>query len=343
MRITARLVLVLALVALAGCSESHILTAYVDPPNGHVPYDAEIVCSQLPGTYTYELPDGTSVTSREPRLAVTIDRLAWTARVIWTSGDEVRVAEVEAHGTNATPEILAPRINGDAYTSQLRPREATLLDFTHYAAGLSGPESGVAYDGPWRLVSIRVEAEEKVVCDVAMPDSVYTPPWESGVYHALFHGQVWDNACLVYPLYTAETAPNGLPYPPQAMTGYTLDGARNRNCLLGVEFPEQTAVIRVVVEDEWGRQTSASFSFPVAATSSWEYVDPEDPSPPPHADITAFESAVFFVGSRSEKVYHRRSCDSVCAIPASDRLYFASETNAEAAGMERARDCFEGE
>jgi hypothetical protein len=325
----------LLLAGLCGCTEPLVLTAYVAPPTGHVPYAAHIVCTQLPGTYTYELPDGTSTTTKESQIDVTIDRLAWVARVTWTDGEQVCVANAEAEGTNEVPLILAPRLNGDAYQGVLRPREATLIDFTHYPAGLSGPESGVVYDGAWHIVSVRVEAEGKAVCGAAMGDGVYTPPWEDGVFHALYRGHVSENACLIYPLFTAELAPNGRPYAPEALPGYTYDGARNRNLLLGVEFPEQTAVITLVVEDDWGRRTSASFPFQVASTSFWDQDDPHHDKP------TLFKDAVFFVSSRMDRYYHRRGCAEVCSIPGPDRLYFSSEANAEAAGKARSPDCFD--
>jgi hypothetical protein len=187
------------------------------------------------------------------------------------------------------------------------------------------------YDGAWHVVAIHVEAEGKVLCGAMMEDCVYTPPWEAGAFHALYHGQVWENACLVYPLFTSEIASNGRPYAPEALPGYSYDGARNRNLLLGVEFPEQTAVVRVVVEDDWGRQTSASFSFAVAATSFW---DPDGGNP------TRFKDAVFFVSSRANAYYYRRDCVEVCSIPGPDRIYFASEANAEAAGKRRSPSCF---
>jgi len=332
-RIVGRLAAAVLLAALAGCTEPVELRAFVDPPRGHVPYAARIVCSSLPGTYTYELPDGTAITSKEHEFDVLVDRLEWEASVTWTDGRQVRVENIAAQGTNAPPLILAPRLNGDAYQGVMRPREATLIDFTHHPGGLSGPESGVVYDGAWRVASVRVEAEGKTVCGAVMGDCVYTPPWEDGVFHALYHGHVWENACLIYPLFTAELAPNGLPYAPEPLPGYTFDGARNRNLLLNVEFPEQTAVVSVVVEDDWGRRTSASFPFQVAATTFSNLDDPY------HTNPALFKNAVFFVSSRTDPYYHRRKCPEVCSIPGPDRLYFASEANAEAVGKRLSPGC----
>jgi hypothetical protein len=335
-RIVGRLALAVALAALTGCTEPVELRAFVDPPRGHVPYAARIVCSSLPGMYTYELPDGTATTSKEHELDVIIDRLEWEANVTWTDGRQVRVENVLAEGTNTPPIILLPRINGDPYLWTLRPREQTLIDFTHYATGLSGPESGVVYDGAWRVVEIRVEPKLKTLCGAPMGDSIYCPPWEAGAVHALFRGQVWENACLVYPLYTAETAPTGRPYAPVALPGYDYDSARNRNVLVGVEFPEQAAAIIVVVEDDWGRRTSASFPVTVAASAFWDFADSGDT----HDKPSLFKNAAFFVSSQADSFYYRRDCPEVCGIPEAERIYFASDANAEAAGKHRSPSCF---
>jgi hypothetical protein len=336
------LILVVLLAALTGCTEPVKLNAFVDPPRGQVPYAARIVCSSLPGMYTYELPDGTAITSKESEFDVIVDRLEWEATVTWTDGHQVRVENVRAEGTNTLPVILLPRINGDAYLWTLRSDEQTLIDFTYHPSGLSGPESGVVYGGSWRIVEIRVEPKLKSVCDAPMGDSIFCPPWEAGEFHALFRGQVWENACLVYPLYTAEIAPNGLPYAPEALSGYSVDVARTRNVLVGVQFPEQMATIRVVVEDDWGRRTSASFDIRVAASTSWDAganpgsgVHPGTPEDP-----TLFKNAAFFVSSRTDSLYYRRDCPEVCGIPDTERIYFLSAENAEAAGKHRSPSCF---
>jgi len=326
-RIVGRLAVAVLLVALTGCTEPIELRAFVDPPRGHAPYAARIVCSPLPGMYTYQLPDGTAVTSKEHELDVIVDRLEWEARVTWTDGRQVRVENILAEGTNASPTLLLPRINGDAYLWTLRPREQTLIDFTHHPGGLSGPESGVVYDGAWRIVEIRVEPELKTICDEPMADSIYTPPWEEGTYHALFHGQLVDNACLVYPLLTMEISANGLPHAPSPLEGYICDRAVNRDVLDAVNFPQQSAKITVAVEDEWGRRTSAAFDIPIASVVFQSFYD-------------EFEDDVFFVSSRTDPYYYRRDCPEVCSIPGAERIYFASDASAEAAGKRRSPSCF---
>lgn len=153
-RIVGRLALAVALAALTGCTEPVELRAFVDPPRGHVPYAARIVCSSLPGMYTYELPDGTAVTSKEHELDVIVDRLEWEAKVTWTDGRQVRVENVLAEGTNTPPIILQPRINGDAYLWTLRPREQTLIDFTTTPGACPAPSRASSTTGrgaSWRF------------------------------------------------------------------------------------------------------------------------------------------------------------------------------------------------
>ena len=329
-----RLRYVLALLVLslmfAGCNEPVQFHAFVEPPRGHVPYEARIVCTPLEGTYSYRLPDGSVIESKASELAVTVDRLDWEASVSWTNGEQARTQAVAAHGTNALPSILPPRINGDPSRWYLRPRERTLIDFTHYSAGLSGPESGVVYDGPWRVVAIQVECHLKTLCGMPVGDSVFCPPYEAGHYHGLFGGQVYDNACIVYPLYTGELAPDGRPYAPAAEEGYPYDGTRVRSIFYSAAFPEQSAAIRVTVEDEWGRQTSASFDIPVGAA---EYHSNKG------GRSTDYSEVVFYVASRISRLYHLSTCVEVCGIRTVDRLYFSSEASASAPGRERCPVC----
>ncbi|MEW5827201.1 MAG: hypothetical protein AB1778_10265 [Candidatus Bipolaricaulota bacterium] len=343
-RTTGILLLALAMAPLAGCDEPIVLSAWIIPEVGHVPYEANLVCTPLAGTYTVRLPDGTTLVSEESEIPVIVDLLDWAAEVTWSDGRDVRNAVATARGSNARPTIWRPRLNGDPYLWALRPHEKTLIDFSHVAGGLSGPSTGVHYDGVWRLVEVRVEAEAKVVCGAPMGDSIYTPPWEEDVLHAEYGGRIVDHAVLVYPLLTMETHANGRPYAPAAMTGYPYDPYTQRNVLLGVQFPEQTATIYVAVEDEWGRVTRAAFEIPVGATSTWtpdldadhHHTNPVVPDKP-----ETFAGAAFFVSGTRDATYHRRDCPEVCGIPGTERLYYASEANAEAAGKRRCPSCFE--
>jgi hypothetical protein len=327
--------LVVAIGFLGGCQETVIqFHAAVEPALGHVPYAAKIVCTPLGGEYTYTLPDGTQVRTRESELDVTVDQLNWVADVSWSDGKQIREDEAVALGNNAPPVILRPLIDGDASRWYLRPGERTLIDFNHRERSMYSPETGVVYDGPFQIVEIRVEADLKVACGGRVSDSIFCPPYEAGAFHALYGGSVWENACIVYPLYTGETAPNGLPYAPAAEDGYIHDIARNRSVFYGVAFPAQSATITVVVEDEWGRLTAGSFEIPVQAVAY------RQSSPGEHEDEPVeFELPDFFVSARNETYYYPAWCSLVCRIPMADRIYFVSVGDAIAAGKQTCVDC----
>ena len=156
----------------AGCDEPIEFRACVEPGTGHAPYPAQIVCTALPGSYRYDLPNRAVVVSPSNVMDVTVDSLEWRATVTWTDGEHTRVADVEARGTNGLPRILRPRVAGAPYQWWLEPRERTLIDFTYCPPGLSGPESGVRYDGDWRVTSIEVDCSLKSVCGKTFGDSI---------------------------------------------------------------------------------------------------------------------------------------------------------------------------
>jgi hypothetical protein len=338
-RLRALLGLLLLWCLATSCDQPVPFYAVVTPALGHVPYSARIVCTSLAGTYTYQLPDGTRVTSAANSLDVTVDRLDWTAQVTWSDGQQVTTQEVAAHGSNPPPLIERPRINGDSFLWYLKPEERTLIDFSHYQATLSGPETGVVYDGEWHVVTIQVEPQLKRLCGAPVGDSIFCPPFKKGEWHGFFHGQVYENACIVYPLYTSETAPDGRPYPPIPEEGYPSDVLRRIHDLYyGLAFPAQQVTIRVEVEDEWGRLTTASFEIPVEGSEAYGGYGPGHPSPPhPAPDYT---TAVFYVSSTTSTIYHRPSSQEVCQISPAARVFFASQATALESGREPCVACF---
>jgi hypothetical protein len=342
------LILILLLPILASCDEPVRLQAKVEPAQGHVPYDARVVCTPLAGTYHYELPDGVTIESTSNTLDVTVDKLDWQATVNWANDRQTATAVASAHGTNALPRILPPRISGDPYRWHLVPRERTLIDFTHYPAGLSGPGSGVVYEGTWHVVSVQVECKLKSLCGAPIGDSIFCPPYVDGKYHALWRGRVVENACIVYPLYTSETTQDGRPYPPAPEPGYTYDAPRvhdlfelmvQQNAILDRDsFPVQTAVIRVVIEDEWSRQTSASFDISVRPLLyETAYV--------PWISRTRFcfadrASPVYhLVRSEASSPYLLLTCSEACGIDLGDCLFFCRESDATESGRQLCPQC----
>ncbi|MGD9676619.1 MAG: hypothetical protein AB7V19_08040 [Candidatus Bipolaricaulia bacterium] len=323
----------LLVVGLAACEKPIAFDARIDPPLGHVPYEATILCSAPRGEYTYALPNGQVVTTADAELAVTVDRLRWIAEVGWTNGEQVRTNTVIATGSNARPTIFRPRINGIPSRWFLSPFERTLIDASYHEATVSTDVSGVLCDDAWHLVDVQLTCSLKTLCGSPIPDSVFCPPREDGVWHALYNATLCENACIVYPLYTAELASNGAPYAPRPEEGYVYSPARVREIYDGIGFPAQEATIEIVVEDEWGRRTSATFEIPLHATV---YSTLDGPVPEP-------DDAVFFVADRLGVVYHLRTCDLVCSISASSRTYYCAQQHAEDAGFTRCSVCLGSE
>lgn len=220
-----------------------------------------------------------------------------------------------AYGSNPRPTIHRPIINGISTLWYLEPRERTLIDFSYRAATMTSPTTGVDYAGDWSVQEISVKCSEKLLCNAPIRDSVYCPPYEPGVYHAIFNGSIYENACIVYPAGTYEPDSDGAPYSPAPEEGYTYDTIQNRSVFKQVAFPAQTAVIGVIIADNFGRLTAAAFEIPVFALSYGTADGSGDPQ--------SFSEATYNVASKAEPVFHTSSCYRACLIPEASRIYFA--------------------
>jgi len=313
-RVVAILVLAI-LIGLVGCFQldtEPVLNAVIAPEQGMVPYAAQIIATAPPGTFTFELPDST-IEQDEGSLEVLVDSLNWTATVTWTDGGAIESTVVTAYGTNACPTINRPLINGVSTLWYLEPRERTLIDFSFRPATLSASRTGVDYDGTWEIREIQVECSNKLLCQQSIPDSVY---------RALVNGHVLENACIVYPTWTYEMSPNGLPYSPAGQDGHMHDASQQRNVFHGVGFPAQTAMIRVTVEDDFARLTQAEFEIPVKQLLFGTG----------YGEATQFDRARYFVASENEEFFHQSWCYKVCQIAKEARLYFCDMRHAEESG-----------
>jgi hypothetical protein len=158
-----------------------------------------------------------------------------------------------------------------------------------------------------------------------------------------------ENACIIYPLYTSETR-DGPPYAPTPEFGYSFDGSRVRDLfvLMGqqnaildhVAFPAQTAVIRVIVEDEWGRRTAAAFDIPVEALVY------ETPLVSANASKTRFylvdrvSRVCHAVRSVVSAPYRLVTCSEACAIAPAERVFFCRQDDALVWGKGLCPVCF---
>lgn len=316
--------------AVDGCSPDPFpFNALIDRPTGNVPYEALISATPGLDSYVFELPNQT-IEQSEPVLPVTVDSLDWSATVTgWLGGTRAGEDTVRATGTNPLPRIFRPLINGDPQTWRLNPRERTLIDFSHRERTMSGDETGVAFDGTWQIRGIRVEYEEKYLWGSFVPDSVFCPPYEPGVFHALDKGVVYENACVIYPLYTSEEGPGGLPYAPAAEAGYEYDAIRNHNLYESVSFPAQTATIYVTIEDQWARSASASFEIPVAELDYGGDAGDE------YEALFYVAGTSRVVGDGSKPLYHRSICPAIAAIAGDLRIFFKTQESAQSAGYVR--------
>ena len=261
-----RLLLIAPAVLLASCTEPDLepLDVSMVPSSGHPPYEAVVrVIGAGPGHYTLLTPDET-LTQRDSSFSVTVDRMNWTASVAWDgdAGDR-RIGEITAGTVNRAPIIGAPRLA--PYNEwRLRPRERTLIDFSYREGFMGQGTTGIRDpDGDaWRIESLTIQCSLK-----DHPDSIFRSPLEGDLFHATWQGHVVDNACIVYPCYTSDEGPGGLPYPPRGMTeeGYPHDPYREHNLYLGVAFPSQTAYLTITTVDSLGARATETFTLPVSA------------------------------------------------------------------------------
>ena len=235
---------VCVLLLCAGCSHPVVqFCAGVVPDHGHIPFEARIIASPISGSYRYDTPDGI-VYSSQPTLDVLVDELEWKAEVSCVVGGGTYTDTATAYGTNAPPRILRPFIkNSCEMWPTLCPLERTMV------------KCRVDYDREWWLVEAEFDCEL-----TPEPDSIYCPPLErtpgGGI---VFHVYDTDNAFLVYPTRVAPS-PSGLPYRPTAYEeGYPAKPGWSGNIYYMDGFREQTATLTLIVADEWGRQSTATF------------------------------------------------------------------------------------
>lgn len=307
-----------------------VLNAVIAPEQSIVPYTAQIVATAPPGTFTFVLPNET-IEQTDNVLEVLVDTITWSATVRWTDGKTLLSTDVTATGSNARPTINRPLITGVSSQWFLEPRERTLIDFSTREATMTSPSSGVDYDGEWSIHEISVMCSEKLLCNQPIRDSIYCPPYETGTYHASFNGVLYKSACIVYPTSTYEPSTSGIPYAPIPEDGYSYDTIQNRSIFKQVAFPSQTAIIRVVVRDNFGRLTSAEFEIPVLAFV-YGTGGPQ-----------SFDEAKYLVASKDEAIYHQSWCYRACLIPEASRIYFADSRHAEESGRTLGPYCSVGQ
>ncbi|GEM_PF-1561254 len=174
------------------------------PKSGHPPFSVEIRVTDMgEGTYTFTLPNETIEQSTNV-LYTTVDADFWQVRVTWTNSEgDQQSATTIASVINNPPTIRRPEIlPGMGWF--LTPLARTLLNFNYKTTAVYGATGISDPDGDaWHIDSIEVMCSEKF----GMADSVFCPPREPGVFHAYYHGEIIENACIVYPTHTGKLYP----------------------------------------------------------------------------------------------------------------------------------------
>ena len=253
-------------VLLAGCM---MQAPTIAPPNarivpsrGVVPFQATIMVDDVATSYVFHLPDGSQVTSDDPTLTITVDRLDYPVTIDCIKGELMTSQTVTAHGTNALPIIRTVQINGVNDLWTLTPFLRTLI------------VPVVSYTGDWSLTSIKVSGDA-----YPGPYSTFYPPYEAGVCHAYWQGHTWENAAIVYPVYKSVPG-DVLPYSPTGLDEGYPTSYKNTNSYLftskpgeRVVIPEQEGQIAVSIVDDFGRVISKTFSIPIATSSFYGQTD----------------------------------------------------------------------
>ena len=174
------------------------------PKSGHPPFSVEIRVTDMgEGTYTFTLPNETIEQSTNV-LHTIVDADFWQVRVTWTNSEgDQQSATTIASVINNPPTIRRPEIlPGMGWF--LTPLARTLLNFNYKTTAVYGATGISDPDGDaWHIDSIEVMCSEKF----GMADSVFCPPREPGVFHAYYHGEIIENACIVYPTHTGKLYP----------------------------------------------------------------------------------------------------------------------------------------
>jgi len=176
----------------------------LSPREGHPPFQVQIRATDMGGgMYVFDLPSET-VEQVSPVLHATVDADPWEVRVTWSDPDGNRLSAIgAARIVNSAPIIRRPLVlPGPGW--YLTPLVRTLLDFNYKSSAVDGATGIYDPDGDdWHIVSIQVTCSEKF----GLPDSVFTPPREAGVFQALYQGEGVPNACIIYPTHTGKRYP----------------------------------------------------------------------------------------------------------------------------------------
>lgn len=284
------LLLTLVLLSLSGCKigigvgpvpplPSGDFAVTIDPASGHPPLRVIVSATNMgSGTYTYEATGKSTVQSTENTLSMIVGTWPWVCAVTWEDGlggFEVQSASLALE--NTAPTIYWPRVNGrdpqyDNYV--LHEVERTVFDFnffetTSFWPGDIARRFGVldSEGDEWKIINVEVFWHGKGFPGGRVV-TVYTPPYEPGVYHTtreIGRGEILPNSFLLYPPYKAKWDALA-----EQWTCITPERGYRPLCLKeGVGIPTSPTALLTVwvqVEDKLGARSERTFDFSLSAT-----------------------------------------------------------------------------
>lgn len=253
----------------------------LSPSSGHPPFTVKIQATDMGGgTYTYKATGKDTVQSPENVCSMIVSTWPWSCRVIWEDGlGGFEEAEAAVALVNTAPIINWPRVDGiDPHYNAciLHERDRYIFDLNFYQTEPLWPGDQVQRFGildpegdSWKIVKVEVLWYGK-----GFPGgrdvTVYTPPYESGVYHStryIGRSEILPNSFILYPPYKAwwddEAEQWTCPTPE-----WTYRLIRTQ---CGEEYhiptsPSALLTILIGVEDMYGAYSERLFDFTMDAT-----------------------------------------------------------------------------
>lgn len=286
-------VLLLALICLHGCvldlglGGGEILPPELDfkvilsPSSVHPPDTVEIKVPDMGGgTYTYKATSKDTVQSTEHTLSMIVSTWPWKCEVTWTDGlGGFKEAEAAVDLVNTAPVINWPRVDGiDPHYNGCILHEVVryIFDLNFHQTEALWPGDQVQQFGildpegdDWKIVKVEVLWYGR-----GFPGgrevTVYTPPYEPGVYHTtryIGRSEILPNSFILYPPYKAwwdEEAerwtcptPEWTYRPLRVQCGEGLDTPTS---------PSASLTVLIGAEDRYGAYSERLFDFTMGAT-----------------------------------------------------------------------------
>lgn len=273
-----------ALVCLNGCfrpPSQELFGVIISPDSGHPPFTVKIQATDMGrGTYTYKATGKDTIQSIENVCSMIVSTWPWKCEVTWENGlGGFEEAEAAVALVNTAPVIGWPRVDGidpwyngcilheaDRYIFDLNfyQTEALWLGDQVQRFGVFDPEGD-----DWKIVKVEVLWYGK-----GFPGgrevTVYTPPYEAGIYHStryIGRSEILPNSFILYPPYKARWDEEAEQWTCLAAEkGYL---PLRAGCGEGLNTPVSPSALLTVligIEDVLGAYSERIFDFAMGAT-----------------------------------------------------------------------------